>query len=149
MNTRLKRTNDELKADRPTIDEIDFIEKIPIYIMLEDIRSVHNIGSIFRNSDGFGISKIYLTGYTACPPRDDLSKTALGADKVVPWVHFNNSIDAIDDLVEKNIIPIVVEQSISSESIYEYQFDFPVCIILGNEVMGVTEKVLNRVQTHV
>ena len=120
MNTRLKRTNDELKADRPTIEEIKFIDKTPIYIMLENIRSVHNVGSIFRNADGFGVSKIYLTGYTACPPRDDLSKTALGADKVVPWEHFNNSLDAIENLKKNNIHPVIVEQTLNSKCIYDY-----------------------------
>ena len=59
MSDRIKRTNDELKADRPTIDEIKLIKKTPIYIMLENIRSVHNVGSIFRSADGFGVSKIY------------------------------------------------------------------------------------------
>ena len=99
---RIKRANDELKADRPTIDEIEFIEKAPIYIMLEDIRSVYNVGSVFRTADGLGASKIYLAGYTACPPRDDLSKTALGADKTVPWVHFEDSLDALSDLEKNN-----------------------------------------------
>ena len=98
MTDRLKRTNDELKADRPTIDEIKLINRAPIYIMLENIRSVHNVGSIFRTADGFGVSKIFLTGYTACPPRDDFSKTALGADKVVSWEHFDNPLDAIEIL---------------------------------------------------
>ena len=106
MTIRIKRTNDELKADRPTKNEIDFISKYPIYIMLEDIRSVHNVGSIFRAGDGFGVSKIFLTGYTPCPPRKDLTKTALGADETVPWVHYKNPQDTIDYLEEKRIFPI-------------------------------------------
>ena len=60
-----------------------------------NVRSVHNVGSIFRSADGFGAEKIYLTGYTACPPREDLHKTALGAEEAVPWVHFENSTDAV------------------------------------------------------
>ena len=120
MIERIKRANDELKADRPTIDEIEFIDRNPIYIMLEDIRSVYNVGSVFRTADGLGASKIYLTGYTACPPRDDLSKTALGADKTVPWIHFKYSLDALKDLEKNNITPIVVEQTINSTSIYAF-----------------------------
>ena len=123
MNTRLKRTNDELKADRPTEEEIKFIDKMPIYIMLENIRSVHNVGSIFRNADGFGISKIYLTGYTAYPPRDDLSKTALGSDKVVPWERFENPLDAIEvavtrrQLGDENGEALVIDQAVDLETI--------------------------------
>ena len=145
MIKRIKRTNDELKADRPTIDEIEFIKKAPIYIMLEDIRSVYNVGSIFRTADGLGASKIYLTGYTAYPPRDDLSKTALGADKTVPWIHFESPLDALKDLEKNNITPIIVEQTINSTSLYDFDFEFPVCFILGNEVNGVSEDLLKRV----
>jgi len=149
MIERIKRANDELKADRPTIDEIEFIDRNPIYIMLEDIRSVYNVGSVFRTADGLGASKIYLTGYTACPPRDDLSKTALGADKTVPWIHFKDSLDALKDLEKNNITPIVVEQTINSTSIYDFEFEFPVCFILGNEVNGVSEDLLKEVESHI
>lgn len=148
MTNRIKRSNDELKADRPTANELKFIPKAPIYFMLENIRSVHNVGSIFRTADGFGASKIYLTGYTACPPREDLTKTALGSEKVVPWIQFEDSLEAIDDIIDKGITPIVVEQTIKSESIYELDFEFPVCIILGNEVEGVTEEVVKKVDLH-
>ena len=148
MIKRIKRTNDELKADRPTADEINFIPKAPIYILLEDIRSVHNVGSVFRTADGFGVSQIYLTGYTACPPRDDLKKTALGADKVVPWVHFEDSLEAVNDLAKKGITPVVIEQTVNSVSIYDITFRFPICLILGNEVDGVSEKLLNKVKFH-
>ena len=114
MTNRIKRSNDELKADRPTANELKFIPKAPIYFMLENIRSVYNVGSIFRTADGFGASKIYLTGYTACPPREDLTKTALGSEKVVPWIQFEDSLEAIDDIIDKGITPIVVEQTIKS-----------------------------------
>ena len=149
MIERIKRANDELKADRPTVEEINFIDKTPIYIMLENIRSVHNVGSIFRSADGFGISKIYLTGYTACPPRDDLSKTALGSDKVVPWEHFENPLDAIESLRKSDIYPVAIEQTINSKCIYDYEFNFPTCIVLGNEVTGVSEEVLACISDHV
>jgi len=148
MTNRIKRSNDELKADRPTTNELKFIPKAPIYFMLENIRSVYNVGSIFRTADGFGASKIYLTGYTACPPREDLTKTALGSEKVVPWIQFEDSLEAIDDIIDKGITPIVVVQTIKSESIYELDFEFPVCIILGNEVEGVTEEVVKKVDLH-
>ena len=82
MSAKIKRTNDELKASRPTEEEVTKIPRLPISILVENVRSVHNVGSIFRSADGFGASKIYLTGYTACPPREDISKTALGAERL-------------------------------------------------------------------
>ena len=82
MLDKIKRTNDELKADRPTIDELSGIPRLPISILVENVRSVHNVGSIFRSADGFGADKIYLTGYTAYPHRKDLSKTALPATMI-------------------------------------------------------------------
>ena len=77
MSGKIKRTNDELKADRPTLEEIKAIPRIPVSILVENVRSVHNVGSIFRSADGFGAEKIYLSGYTACPPRLDLSNVIL------------------------------------------------------------------------
>ena len=145
---RLKRTNDELKADRPTIEELHHIKKLPIYVMLENIRSVYNVGSIFRSSDGIGVSKIYLTGYTPYPPRKDLTKTALGADESISWEHFENPLDAICDIEKQNITPIVVEQTISSKSVYDFNIKFPVCFIFGNEVSGVSEEILQKINLH-
>jgi len=88
MSKRIKRNNDEPKADRPTINEVKFIPRLPISILVENVRSVHNVGSIFRSADGFGADKIYLSGYTAHPPREDLHKTALGSEDAVPWEYF-------------------------------------------------------------
>ena len=89
---KIKRTNDELKACRPTLEEVSFIPKLPISILVENVRSVHNVGSIFRSADGFGAEKIYLTGYTAYPPRDDLHKTALGAEDSVDWEYHEDTL---------------------------------------------------------
>ena len=96
---RIKRCNDELKADRPTIGEVEFIPRFPISILVENVRSVHNVGSIFRSADGFGAEKIYLTGYTAHPPREDLHKTALGAEDAVPWEYVEDPISAAESRI--------------------------------------------------
>ena len=138
----LQRNNDELKADRPTLDENKSIPKTPVSFLLENIRSVHNVGSIFRTGDGIGCEKIYLTGYTAFPPRQDLSKVALGAENAVKWEQFNDPIEAIKKIKQNNIKILALEQTYSSESIFGYNWDFPVCIILGNEVKGISKKLL-------
>ena len=148
MVDRIKRTNDELKSDRPTLEEVKNIPRLPISILVENVRSVHNVGSIFRSADGFGAEKIYLSGYTACPPRDDLSKTALGADKSVRWEHFESPIDAAKNIINKGISLVLLEQTVTSKSIYDLEWTFPLCFIVGNEVEGVSEELAKLATIH-
>ena len=148
MSNIIKRTNDELKADRPTLDEVKNIPRLPISILVEDVRSVHNVGSIFRSADGFGAEMIYLTGYTACPPRKDLSKTALGAEDAVPWKQYNNSLDAAKYILDKGITLVLLEQTNKSKSIYEIDLSFPICFIVGNEIKGVSEELSSLASVH-
>tara|TARA_Y100000748_G_C15485202_1_gene484443 strand:- start:1027 stop:1575 length:549 start_codon:yes stop_codon:yes gene_type:complete len=148
MVDRIKRTNDELKSDRPTLEEVKNIPRLPISILVENVRSVHNVGSIFRSADGFGAEKIYLSGYTACPPRDDLSKTALGADKSVRWEHFDSPIDAAKNIINKGISLVLLEQTVASKSIYDLKWSFPLCFIVGNEVEGVSEELAKLATIH-
>ena len=146
---RIKRCNDELKADRPTIGEVEFIPRIPISILVENVRSVHNVGSIFRSADGFGAEKIYLTGYTAHPPREDLHKTALGAEDAVPWEYYEDPLDAAAVIQKQGIRLILIEQTKQSKSMYEIDWQFPLCYILGNEVSGVSEELSAMADIHV
>ena len=148
MVDRIKRTNDELESDRPTLEEVKNIPRLPISILVENVRSVHNVGSIFRSADGFGAEKIYLSGYTACPPRDDLSKTALGADKSVRWEHFQSPIDAAKNIINKGISLVLLEQTVTSKSIYDLEWSFPLCFIVGNEVEGVSEELAKLATIH-
>ena len=145
----IKRPNDELKAARPTLKEIEFIPRLPISILVENVRSVYNVGSIFRSSDGFGAEKIYLTGYTAYPPREDLHKTALGSENAVPWEYVQNPIDAVKKIKAAGISLILIEQTRNSIPLYELKHKFPVCYIVGNEVTGVSEELSNLVDVHV
>ena len=145
----LKRTNDELKATRPTIEELSFIPRLPISILVENVRSVHNVGSIFRSADGFGAEKIYLTGYTAYPPREDLHKTALGAEDSVPWEYHEDAITIAEEIKKEGKNLLLVEQTHSSKSIYSANYDFPVCFIVGNEVDGVSEKLAAIATNHI
>ena len=149
MSKRIKRNNDELKADRPTINEVKFIPRLPISILVENIRSVHNVGSIFRSADGFGAEKIYLSGYTAHPPREDLHKTALGAEDAVPWEFYEDPLDAAAVIKKQGIPLILIEQTKQSKSMYEIDWEFPVCFIVGNEVSGVSEELSEMADIHV
>ena len=146
---RIKRCNDELKADRPTLQEVEFIPRLPISILVENVRSVHNVGSIFRSADGFGAEKIYLTGYTAHPPREDLHKTALGAEDVVPWEYYEHPAIVAEAIKKQDISLVLVEQTHESQSIYELDFQFPICFMVGNEVSGVSEELSKLADIHV
>ena len=144
-----KRANDAIKADRPTINELKFIPKVPISFFLENIRSVYNVGSIFRTADAMGASKVFLSGYTCCPPRKDLSKTALGADISVDWEHNKNPIKLAEKIKAQNINLVLLEHTESSESIYKVDWSFPLCIVVGNEVKGVSQELIKLCDKHV
>ena len=145
----IKRANDDIKADRPTIEEVKFIPKIPVSFLLENVRSAYNVGSIFRTADGMGAKKIYLSGYTCFPPQKDLSKTALGSENAVDWEQDDNPIKMAQKIIDKNIKLVLLEHTYNSKSIYEYDWDFPICIVLGNEVDGVSEELIKMCNIHV
>ncbi len=139
-----KLTAIEIEKKRHTLEELKDIERHPIYVLLDNVRSVYNVGSIFRTSDAALISKLYLTGYTPHPPRKDIEKTALGAIESVPWEYHKNPIDVIKSLKEKNIKIVALE--ITNESIPYYKIkpaDFPICLIVGNEITGISNDVLS------
>ena len=149
MNKLIKRSNDDLKASRPTLEEVKFIPKAPISILVENVRSVHNVGSIFRSADGFGAEKIYLTGYTATPPRKDLHKTALGSEESVPWEYFEDPLEAVKRIKSKGHQLLLAEHTHQSKSIYSCEFKFPLCFIVGNEVNGVSERLSSLADCHI
>ena len=148
MNMKIKRTNDELKSTRPILDEVENIPKIPISILVENVRSVHNVGSIFRTADGFGAKKLYLTGYTAYPPRQDLTKTALGAEESVNWEYYEDPILAAKHIKTIGSKLVLIEQTTQSEDFHQINWDFPLCFIIGNEVNGVSEELCELADIH-
>ncbi|MGB0885048.1 MAG: RNA methyltransferase [Chitinophagales bacterium] len=130
---------------RISIDEFKKTAKTPLIIILDDIRSLNNIGSVFRTSDAFKIKKIYLCGITAKPPHREIQKTALGATETVEWEHRENILDLICELkASKTEVYAVeqVEQSISLEN-FEPKKSTDTAIIFGNEVMGVSQEAIN------
>ena len=147
MNS-IKRSNDDLKANRPTLEEVRFIPKVPISILVEDVRSVHNVGSIFRTADSFGAEKIYLSGITAYPPRADLHKTALGAEESVDWEYAEDPVLLAKKIKGMGITLVVIEQTKKSQNIFNTDLTFPVCFIVGNEVDGVSEELSELSDIH-
>ncbi|HUS02650.1 MAG TPA: RNA methyltransferase [Chitinophagaceae bacterium] len=132
-----KLSMDEL--DRKTIDEFKRSEKFPVIVVLENIRSMHNVGSVFRTADAFLIEAIYICGYTAQPPRKEIDKTALGATETVDWKYFASAKEAIEELRKKDCTVFAIEQVDKSISLEKFTKENTgkVALIFGNEVTGV------------
>ncbi|NOX89010.1 MAG: RNA methyltransferase [Calditrichaeota bacterium] len=135
-----KLTFDEIFERQPDLEELKKRPRLPIQVLVEDIRSMHNVGSIFRTSDGARIQHLYLAGFTAQPPRIEIDKTALGATDSVPWSYHKNAAETLKKLKEQNTQIVVVEHTTKSVNYAEADYRFPVCLVLGNEVEGVSEE---------
>jgi 23S rRNA (guanosine2251-2'-O)-methyltransferase len=137
-----KLSMDEL--NRKSVDEFRESKKIPIIVILDNIRSMHNVGSVFRTADAFLLQGIYLCGYTPQPPHRDINKTALGATETVDWKYFETIAEAIQSLRDQGYIIFAVEQVENSISLQEFsakQYD-KLAVIFGNEVSGVGDEAL-------
>ena len=139
-----KLANDEL--NRLEVDDFKKAKKNPLIIILDNVRSLHNIGAVFRTADAFLIEKIYLCGITAQPPHKDIRKTALGATQTVDWEYFENTMDLIKKLKNQPIDIIAIEQADNSLSLTDYQpkMDKKTAFIFGNEVKGVSQEVVDE-----
>lgn len=138
-----KLTFQEITALRPSLEEIPTKTRFPISVVLENIRSLYNVGSMFRTSDGAGIEKLYICGYTACPPRKEIDKTALGSTESVLWEWCQSAKEAINELKTKGYMIVALEHTNKSVSIWEASFRFPLCLVMGNEVEGVSQETLD------
>lgn len=135
-----------LELSRLTFEEYKNSDKLPFVVVLDNVRSLNNIGSVFRSSDAFLIEKIYLCGITATPPHADIHKTALGAEDSVEWRYFENTLDAVDNLQNEGYMVYAIEQVKGSISLEELKLDNnkKYAVVLGNEVKGVEQDVVDR-----
>lgn len=137
-----KLSNEEL--GRPGLNEFKDLEKRNIVLVLDNVRSLHNIGSIFRTSDAFRISALFLCGITAAPPHREIHKTALGAENSVSWRYFNESIEAVKELKDAGFRVYSLEQADHSIDLRKFQWDgSKTAFILGNEVDGVHQELID------
>ncbi len=137
----------KLKLDelnRITVDVFKASEKLPVCIVLDNIRSLHNVGSVFRTADAFRIQKIYLTGITGTPPNREIHKTALGATESVDWEYVEKPADAVARLRQDGFTIIVVEQTDQSVALQTFgpQTGQKICLVFGNEIHGVSDEVI-------
>lgn len=114
------------------------------YVICHNIRSAYNVGSIFRTADGAGATKIFLCGYTPAPPRPDIAKVALGAEKSVPWEKCSQTWRLIERLKKQRVQIVALEQHPKSISYNKFKPKFPLAIVLGSEVNGLSKSILRR-----
>ena len=140
-----KLNTDEL--NRVSVENFDHLDKLPVICVLDNIRSQHNIGSIFRTSDAFRISELYLCGITATPPNREINKSALGATESVKWQYFEETLIAIKQLKRKGYKIIAIEQATESVFLENYTptISEKVALVFGNEVMGVNDQVMEEI----
>lgn len=134
------------ELNRLTPDAFRQEQKTPLVVVLDHVRSLHNVGSIFRTGDAFLIEAIYLCGITSTPPHPEIHKTALGAEDTVPWIYFEDTCDAVDFLKERAYMVYAVEQVEGSTMLTDFKLktNRRLAVILGNEVKGVQQKVIDK-----
>lgn len=139
-----KLANAEL--ERKSVGEYKAAQKNPVVIVLDNVRSAYNIGSVFRTADAFLVEEIYLCGITACPPNKDIEKTALGATASVSWKYFKNTADGVKELKEAGYKVYAVEQAENSILLNDFNHnkDEKLALVFGNEIKGVGEEILTR-----
>lgn len=140
-----KISHEEILKLKSSISEVKKKKRSEIYALLDNVRSLHNVGAIFRTSDGILLKKLYLCGISGFPPRKEISKTALGAEELVPWEYNDDAVAVIKKLKRKNIKIVAVELAHGSVSYEEANYDFPVCFVFGHEVEGISDEVMELV----
>lgn len=144
MKIMKKLTHDEISLKRSTIETLHEVKKLPVYVVLNSIRSNYNVGAIFRTSDGAMIEKLYLCGYTPCPPKKEVMKTALGSTESVKWEYVKDAKSVINEMKNKGIKVVALELTDSSLPYHQIMpHDFPICLIIGNEITGVSQELLD------
>ena len=134
-----------IEMDRLTVDEFKQADKLPLIVVLDDVRSMHNVGSVFRTGDAFRIEAVYLCGITSTPPMAEIHKTALGAEDSVTWKYFDTALQAVEALKADGYEVYSVEQAHGSTMLQNFT---PInnnkyAVVLGNEVKGVRQEVID------
>ena len=134
------------EMNRLTVEEFKEANKLPLVVVLDEVRSLHNIGSVFRTSDAFLVNCIYLCGITATPPNAEMHKTALGAEHTVDWKYCKTTQEAVNELHEKGYTILAIEQCEGSTLLGDLQLekDKKYAIVMGNEVKGVQQSIVDN-----
>ncbi|MDZ7271230.1 MAG: RNA methyltransferase [candidate division KSB1 bacterium] len=137
-----KLTPEELSSRRRSANALEGRARRAIFALADNVRSMHNVGAIFRTADGAGVAKLYLCGITACPPRAEIRKTSLGAEEAVPWEYVPSAAEAVAGLKAQGVQIVVLEHTDSSYDFRRAPYRFPLCLVVGHEYHGVSEEVV-------
>ena len=134
-----------IEMQRLTIDEFREARKLPLTVVLDDVRSLYNVGSVFRSSDAFRVEAVYLCGITATPPHPEIHKTALGGEDSVAWRYFKTATEAVQSLHDEGVTVYSIEQVEGSTKLQDLALDTSrrYAVVLGNEVKGVHQEVVD------
>lgn len=139
-----KLSHEEISRNRATLEKLDSVKKMPVYVLLNSVRSSYNVGSIFRTSDGVMIEKLFLCGYTPTPEKKEVIKTALGSQNSVNWEYVKDAREVINRLKNQGVKICALELTDKSVSYYNVsKSDFPLCLIVGNEISGVSQELID------
>ena len=129
------------RDNNPTLEELEHRPRMPVVAMLDNIRSMWNVGSMFRSADGAWLEEMVMAGYTATPPRHEIAKTALGSEYSVPWRQVTDPVMAIRALQKRGYQAVVLEHTTRSRRYTDLEFQFPMVFVVGNEGVGVRDEV--------
>ncbi|MBC7186858.1 MAG: RNA methyltransferase [Calditrichaeota bacterium] len=132
----------ELSRLRPSPAELRQRPRRPIYALADNVRSMHNIGAMFRTADGAGLAKLFLCGISACPPRPEIRKTSLGAEEAVPWEYVPSAVQAVRRLKAEGVQIVILEHTDCSHDFRVAPYRFPLCLVVGHEHHGVSDEVV-------
>lgn len=123
--------------------------RLPAVLLLDNVRSMYNVGAFFRAADGVAAEKVYLCGITAAPPKNGIRKTALGAEDAVPWEHSPDPVSVARMLRQRGYELAAMETSLHAVDLYDWKPNFPVCLVFGHEVEGIRSELAALCDTHV
>lgn len=140
-----KLTHHEITTRRVPLENIGTVPRTPVIGLLDNIRSLYNVGSMFRTSDGARAEALFLTGYTPRPPRKEIDKTALGATQTVPWQYFTDPVEAALEARRRGARICILEHTTGSKPYFCIRKeDFPLCLVVGNELTGVSTALISQ-----
>jgi len=138
-----KLSFEELVNARPTPETAKALPRYPIYGLVDNVRSLHNVGSIFRTADGAGLEKLFLCGITGRPPQNEIHKTALGAEENVAWEYFADPTEIINQLKANGVRIVVLEHTNRSVHFQQADYCFPACLVVGHEYQGISDAIIS------
>ncbi len=146
----MSRSGDRLPYSAAAVASSNLgIREIPVSMLLDQVRSLYNVGAFFRLADAAGIARLYLTGITAHPPHRALSKTALGAEETVPWEHHWHPAPLLERLRDEGHEIAAIETSVRAVDLFEWQPRFPACVVFGHEVEGIRQELAELCDVHI